>query len=68
MQRRQNLRRLEVQLRALNPLAVLERGYSLTQMADGSVLRDAALLKKGDVVKTRLAKGVFISEVKEKEE
>ncbi len=66
-ERKQNLRRLEVQLRALSPLAVLDRGYSLTQTADGKVVRDTAQLKKGDVIKTRVAKGTVISEVKEKE-
>ena len=66
-ERKQNLRRLEVQLRALSPLAVLDRGYSLTQTADGAVVRDAAGLKKGTMLKTRFAKGSVISEVKEKE-
>ena len=66
-ERKQNLRRLEVQLRALSPLAVLDRGYSLTQTADGKVVRDVAQLKKGEVMRTRFAKGTVISEVKEKE-
>lgn len=66
-ERKQNLRRLEVQLRALSPLAVLDRGYSLTQTADGAVVRDAAGLKKGTMLKTRFAKGTVISEVKDKE-
>lgn len=63
-ERKQTLRRLEVQLRALNPLAVLERGYSLTQTEDGVVIRDIAQLKQGATVRTRLLKGTFISEVK----
>ncbi len=66
-ERKQNLRRLEVQLRALGPLAVLDRGYSVTQTADGKVVRDAGKLKKGDLLHTRLAKGTVLSEVKEKE-
>jgi exodeoxyribonuclease VII large subunit len=66
-ERRQDIKRLEAQLRALSPLAVLDRGYSLTQTADGTVVRDAARLKKGDSLKTRFAKGTVISEVKEKE-
>ena len=67
VERKQNLRRLEVQIRALSPLAVLDRGYSLTQTADGNVVRDAAQLKKGEIIRTRLAKGTVLSEVKEKE-
>ncbi|HNX53167.1 MAG TPA: exodeoxyribonuclease VII large subunit [Pontiellaceae bacterium] len=66
-ERKQNLRRIEVQLRALSPLAVLDRGYSLTQTADGCVVRDTAQIKPGDLLKTRLSKGTVISEVKEKE-
>ena len=66
-ERKQTLRRLEVQLRALSPLAVLDRGYSLTQTADGDVVRDASHLKKGDTLRTRFAKGTVLSEVKKKE-
>ena len=63
-ERKQNLRRLESQLRALSPLAVLDRGYSLTQTEDGAVVRDIAQIKTGGTIRTRLAKGTFISEVK----
>jgi hypothetical protein len=63
-ERKQNLRRLEVQLRALNPLSVLNRGYSLTLTDDGTVVRDAASVKKGDLLTTRFAKGTVTSEVK----
>ena len=64
--RKQDLKRLGLQLRALSPLAVLDRGYSLTQTADGEVVRDAGRLKKGDTLKTRFAKGTVLSEVKKK--
>jgi len=66
-ERKQTLKRLEAQLRALSPLGVLERGYSLTETADGTVVRDAKELKKGDMLKTRFAKGSVISEVTKKE-
>lgn len=65
--RKQDLKRLGLQLRALSPLAVLDRGYSLTQTVDGDVVRDASRLKKGDTLKTRFAKGTVLSEVKKKE-
>jgi exodeoxyribonuclease VII large subunit len=51
------------QLQALNPLAILKRGYSLTMTPDGRVVTRAAGLKKGDRVRTRLSEGVFTSEV-----
>ncbi|HRZ87542.1 MAG TPA: exodeoxyribonuclease VII large subunit [bacterium] len=47
-------------LEALSPLSVLKRGYSVTMRA-GKVVRDAGVLRKGDLVETRLAKGRFHS-------
>lgn len=66
-EKKQNLKRLEAQLRALSPLGVLDRGYSLTETADGNVVRDIKTIKAGDQLKTRFAKGSIISEVKEKQ-
>lgn len=60
---RQQIERIESQLRALGPVAVLERGYSITQTADGKVVRDPTQVKSGDRLKTRIAKGVVESEV-----
>ena len=51
----------ETKLKAYSPYGVLERGYSLTTAADGSVVRDAAAVKQGDVLTTRLAKGIVES-------
>ena len=48
-------------LTAYSPYGVLERGYSLTTTDDGAVVRDAATLKAGDVIVTRLAKGTVRS-------
>jgi len=47
---------------ALGPLAVLERGYSLTvRSATGQVVTDAEQLAPGERVRTRLASGSFES-------
>ena len=54
---------LSERLRLLSPYGVLERGYSLTTASDGSVVRDAASLRKGDRLLTRLANGSVESEV-----
>ena len=58
-----NLQRVEsrfqkvsAQLVAYSPYGVLERGYSLTLAADGSIVRDATQLRPGDVLVTRFAK------------
>ena len=48
-------------LTAYSPYGVLERGYSLTTTAEGTVVKDAATLKAGDVLVTRLAKGTVRS-------
>lgn len=64
MQRAESrLQKAEAQLKAYSPYGVLERGYSLTTSADGSVVRDAKDVKTGDRLTTRLAKGVVESEV-----
>lgn len=58
--------RLNVQmakLNALSPLGVLTRGYSITQTDDGRVLRDAAIVRKGDKLKIRLERGKLNAEV-----
>jgi len=51
-------------LRALSPVAVLERGYSIT-FRDGKVVKDAGTLKKGDVLETRLSSGEAVSRVED---
>ena len=51
-------------LDSLSPLAVLGRGYSLTQRAaDGQVIRDAAQLALGDQLVTRFSRGQAQSRV-----
>jgi len=71
LQNRFEAKKLEVdgfcrELEALNPLAILRRGYSVTMAADGrTAIRRTDQLKTGDRLKTRLAKGEFLSRVEE---
>ena len=51
------LERATVKLEAYSPYGVLERGYSLTTAVDGSVVKDAASLRSGDVITTRFRTG-----------
>jgi len=51
-------------LHALSPLAVLERGYSITFDVEGLIIKEAAQLKSGDLIQTRLHRGRIHSEVK----
>ena len=63
-QRRETLRQLEHQLNLLGPEQVLARGYSITMdAASGNVLRDAAGVKAGQKLKTRLKTGEVFSRV-----
>jgi exodeoxyribonuclease VII large subunit len=63
---RQQLGTITASLNALSPLAVLQRGYSLTKRADDdSVLRDANDVATGDRISTLFAKGSVLSEVLE---
>lgn len=50
-------------LNALSPLAVLERGYSITFDPDGKILKEAACLKPGDLIQTKLHRGRVTSRV-----
>jgi len=60
---RSRLAAADARLRALSPLAVLERGYALVIDEQGGVVRSAAQLTAGDRVTTRLAVGAFTSRV-----
>lgn len=61
-----HLERLQAALAGLDPAAVLSRGYSITHDAAGAVLRDAASVKEGERLRTRLARGEIESEVRKK--
>lgn len=51
-------------LNSLNPLAVLERGYTITQrLGDPKPVRDARTLATGTLVHTRYAQGATISRI-----
>ncbi len=59
---------LTEKLGALNPTAILERGYSITMKAEGGqIIKDAKQVKNKDIIKTKLAKGEITSEVKKGE-
>lgn len=61
---RQRTVRFAAQLRALSPIAVLDRGYSITWSADGAVLRSTAEAALGARITTQVRDGTFESEVK----
>ncbi len=50
-------------LNALNPLAILERGYSVTFNEKGEIIKEIDRLSPGDTLRTRLHKGSFVSKI-----
>lgn len=58
-----NTQRLEARLSGMNPLAVLDRGYSITTRIDGEIVRRFDRVRQGERVLTRLAEGELESEV-----
>jgi exodeoxyribonuclease VII large subunit len=68
---RQHVRRDRAQLASLiagldhlNPLGILSRGYSITRkMPEGVILKDAADVIPGDLIKSRLHEGEVLSRV-----
>jgi exodeoxyribonuclease VII large subunit len=54
-----------LQLEALSPVRVLERGYAVVRSADGAVVRDAARLVAGDRLAVQLARGAVAARVEE---
>lgn len=57
------LETLAARLGAVNPLAVLERGYSITMKPDGTIVRSSQDAPVGSELQTRLADGIVRSRV-----
>ena len=51
------LLQMGARVRSLSPQSTLDRGYSVVQLSDGSILRDSKKVKKGDELRIRLAQG-----------
>jgi exodeoxyribonuclease VII large subunit len=63
--RHRELERVTARLDVLSPLSVLKRGYSITQNADGEIIRDAHQTHVGERLNIRVARGEIEAEVKE---
>jgi exodeoxyribonuclease VII large subunit len=51
------LERRTASLEALSPIAILNRGYALVFDANGGLVKDASLVRVGDEISARLARG-----------
>ena len=63
MQARHRLDLLEQRAASADPTKLLQRGYSIT-LHNGTIVRHAMELRAGDIIETRLAEGMVLSEVK----
>jgi exodeoxyribonuclease VII large subunit len=64
LHRRGRFERLTSQMEALSPLAILERGYALVFDASGKLVKDSALVKTGEDISARLARGEIVATVR----
>lgn len=62
-EQRMQLERLIHGLNTVSPLATLDRGYGIVTRADGSIIRDAAQVETGEVIRSRVAHGSIHSRV-----
>ena len=51
------LAQVRARVRALSPQSTMDRGYSVVQLPDGSVVRNASQVKSGDALRLRFASG-----------
>ncbi len=60
---RRSLSQLSHTLEAVSPLQTLARGYSMTLDAEGMLVREAADVQPGDLIRTRLARSDLLSRI-----
>ena len=58
-----SLEKINSNLNAFSPLAVLDRGYAIVQNSSGQAIKNSQEINKGEVVTTRLSSGSFESEI-----
>ena len=51
------LTKLESNIKALDPLSILERGYSIVETEDGKIVKNSREIKAGQKLSTRFATG-----------
>jgi exodeoxyribonuclease VII large subunit len=63
LRRRSRLEQIEHQLKALSPVAILERGYALVFDSSGKLVKNSAQVEVGDEISARLAHGSLTAKV-----
>ncbi|MBW1892218.1 MAG: exodeoxyribonuclease VII large subunit [Deltaproteobacteria bacterium] len=61
------IREISGRLHAMNPEAILERGYSITRiLSEKTIIKDPEVINEGQIIETLLAKGKITSKVEGK--
>jgi exodeoxyribonuclease VII large subunit len=66
LRRRSRIEQLAHQLKALSPVAILERGYALVFDSSGKLIKNSAQVEVGDEISARLAHGSLTAKVEKK--
>jgi exodeoxyribonuclease VII large subunit len=66
LRHRSRIEQLEHRLRALSPIAILERGYALVFDSSGKLVKDSAQVEPGDEISAKLARGQLTARVEKK--
>ena len=64
LQKKVRMERMGRALETLSPLAILERGYALVFDGAGELVKDASLVKAGEEIRARVARGEIAAVVK----
>jgi exodeoxyribonuclease VII large subunit len=67
LRHRSRLQTLEYQIKALSPLAILERGYALVFDVSGKLVKSSVQVDVGDEISATLAQGSIAARVEKKE-
>jgi exodeoxyribonuclease VII large subunit len=67
LRHRARIEQIERQLKALSPMAILERGYALVFDSSGKLVKSSTQVGKGDEISARLAHGTLTARVEKKE-
>ena len=61
------IREISGRLHAMNPEAILKRGYSITRiLSEKTIIKDPEIINEGQIIETLLAKGKITSKVEGK--
>jgi exodeoxyribonuclease VII large subunit len=66
LRRRSRIEQIEHQLKALSPVAILERGYALVFDSSGKLVKNSAQVEVGEEISARLSRGSLTARVERK--